>query len=168
MTVSVFQKARQKFKRSKAEPLDGVKTLPFSSPAPTAFTITSCEPAQTSIRTPRTSAKVWQEATLKPAYIPENIETINAGSIPQWLWPTSHCRAWLSAVLTKDLNFSPEKAAEIASEDYGMGANLYCRNSEYWVRVLGEPDGTIVYARLSEMREKEGAVPSFCHVRGRK
>lgn len=168
MTPSIFKKAKQRFNRSKAEPVDGIKPLPFSSPAPEVSATTIPEKPQITTKISKAATKPWQEGTVKTTYIPEDIKTITAGSTPQWLWPTSHCRAWLTAVFIKDLKLSPEKAAEIASGDFGIGANLYCRNLEYWIRVLGESDGRTVYARILGMREEEGAVPSFCHVRVRK
>lgn len=115
----------------------------------------------------KSPSKPWLEVAIEPSYIPEPLELINENSVPQWRWPNTHVRVWLIAVLTNDIKCTLELASQIAEQEMGIGANLYCRTDVYWNRVLDWKAGEMMYRKLMGMREVEGAVPIFCHVRKR-
>ena len=194
MAPSIFKKVKLRLNRTKEEtPFQKPGDIPdidaSKVPAPDAASIpvrdaetppptyqkaeTKPKPSSPTERVATTTkdfkiaSKPWLEVTVEPSYNLEPIEFITEKSTPQWRWPNTHVRAWLLAVLTNEINSKPLLALEIVEEEMGIGANLYCRTRLYWTRVLDCEDGEMVYMKLMGMREKEGAVPEFCHVRKR-
>lgn len=49
-------------------------------------------------------------------------------------------------------------ARKLAEQEMGIGANLYRRSEEYWVRMLGRTDGGMVFGMLGRCKWKEGMV----------
>ncbi|PVH69323.1 hypothetical protein DL98DRAFT_541693 [Cadophora sp. DSE1049] len=194
MAPSVFKKVKMRLNRTKEEtPVQETARNPANETA----NVATSETANIPIRDPETppptyekseiepkpspleevviratkdsksASKPWLEVVIEPSYIPDPIEFINENSIPQWRWPNTHVRAWLLAVLTNEIKCTPELALKLVQQEMGIGANLYCRTDVYWNRVLDWKAGAMMYRKLMGMREMEGAVPEFCHVRKR-
>jgi hypothetical protein len=62
-------------------------------------------------------------------------------------------------VLTTFMDYEPATAEAIASTLDGYGPNIYRRNMDDWIKILGKENGGGVYMTLLTVRHKRGAIP---------
>lgn len=91
---------------------------------------------------------------LSPATI-----NIKPTDTPQWKWTAKQCKAWLFLVLTTSLDYDPATAEAIASRLDGYGPNMYNRNMDDWIKILGPENGGGLYLTLLTIRHEKGAIP---------
>jgi hypothetical protein len=85
--------------------------------------------------------------------------TIKPTDTPQWKWTAKQCKAWFFLVLTIFMDYDPATAEAIASTLDGYGPNIYRRNMDDWIKILGKENGGGVYMTLLTVRHKRGAIP---------
>jgi len=68
---------------------------------------------------------------------------------------------WIRAVLTAYLDYNESDAREASNKFYGFGPGLFALDGVAWEQMLGKVAGSNVYALLSSLREKGGAVPKY-------
>ncbi|KAH9208197.1 hypothetical protein DL95DRAFT_415023 [Leptodontidium sp. 2 PMI_412] len=91
---------------------------------------------------------------------------IKAGDVPQWLWSTAQCRAWLTTVGVTLFNMSIDQAERRANIFEGSDAFIYTLKIDAWEGVWGNVwNGTSVYNMLRANMYQEGAVPSRVYLR---
>jgi hypothetical protein len=84
---------------------------------------------------------------------------------PQWRWPNTQCRSWLTAVGTAYLNLPLDEAEAMGARFEGFGPALYM-NTEYdWFKFLGEGwRAASLYGLLMSLRNDPGAVPDTVRI----
>ncbi|KAH7333197.1 hypothetical protein BKA65DRAFT_507370 [Rhexocercosporidium sp. MPI-PUGE-AT-0058] len=88
---------------------------------------------------------------------------ILATDIPQWCWSILQCREWIAAVLMHYMNYGRPVAVSMAGRFEGYGPNIYLRDRQEWIKILGEHNGRGVYEMILSVRRSKGAVPKKNH-----
>jgi hypothetical protein len=73
---------------------------------------------------------------------------IMALNVPQTTWLQAQCRLWLIAVLITRWKYSHLKAVATANKFEGSGGEMYAKENEYWIELLGNEHGKEVVAMM--------------------
>lgn len=90
---------------------------------------------------------------------PARIVPIEATDTPQWKWTELQCQEWYAAVFVESLEYSPQKAMELARTIEGWGPSIFMRTKEDWIKLLANGKGIAIYALIVSKSHKRGAVP---------